>query len=208
MEQQEIFPRQHSGGYNCAIFLLDQNTRAASRLLACILLGYSYATEPFIVTHNIFLGLGSNLGDRQVNLQSALTALPPEVDLLAQSPIYQTAPWGYTQQADFLNQVVQAQTNLSPKELLAHLKNVETLVGRTPSFQYGPRQIDIDILVYDDLCLESEELTIPHPRLHERAFMLVPLADLAENFRHPRSGQPLSEMLAGLDHAGIHKITE
>lgn len=153
--------------------------------------------------HTVYLGLGSNLGDRQANLGAAISALPPAVLLLAQSPIYQTAPWGYTDQADFLNQVVQAETELSPQELLAHLKGVEAQVGRTPTFRYGPREIDLDILFYDDLSIELPGLTIPHPRLAQRAFVLVPLADLAPDFKHPALDHTISELLASVGRQGV-----
>jgi len=151
----------------------------------------------------VYLGFGSNLGERAANLQAALRALPPKVRPLAQSSTYETPPWGYTDQPHFLNMVVQAETDLAPLALLGFLKNLEREVGRTPSFRYGPRQIDLDILFYDDLVLQTPELCIPHPRLHERAFVLVPLADLAPNLRHPALGQTVAEMLASIDISGI-----
>jgi 2-amino-4-hydroxy-6-hydroxymethyldihydropteridine diphosphokinase len=154
-------------------------------------------------SHIIFLGLGTNLGDRAANLQAALDLLPPRVTLLAQSPIYQTPPWGYTEQADFLNMVVKAQTGLRPQRLLRYIKKIERKVGRTATFRWGPREIDIDILFYDDLVYHSRRLEIPHPRVHERAFMLVPLANLAPDLRHPLTDQIIRQHLAALDTGEI-----
>ena len=151
-----------------------------------------------------YLGLGSNLADRLANLQAALAALPPAITILAASPVYETAPWGYRDQPAFLNQVVQASTALDPHALLAHLKAIESLLGRTPTFRYGPRLIDLDILLYDDLVLESTDLSIPHPRLHERAFVLVPLADLAPDLLHPLLHQPIHHLLASIDSSSVH----
>lgn len=153
--------------------------------------------------HKIFLALGSNLGDRLANLQNTIRALPPEVQVTAQSPVYETPPWGYQDQPVFLNQVAAAQTALLPEELLRYLKDLEAELGRKPTFHYGPRQIDIDILFYDDLVYHSGDLVIPHPRLSERAFVLVPLADLAPQLRHPVSGESIQEMLARVDSSQI-----
>jgi 2-amino-4-hydroxy-6-hydroxymethyldihydropteridine diphosphokinase len=161
-----------------------------------------------------YLALGSNLGDRPANLQAALAALPPAVTVLAASPVYETAPWGFSDQPAFLNQVVQASTDLDPLALLAHLKAIESLLGRTPTFRYGPRLIDLDILLYDDLVLEtpagcsSSALTIPHPHLHERAFVLVPLADLAPDLRHPLLNQTIRQLLETIDTTGIHRLDQ
>ena len=143
------------------------------------------------------------MGNRLNNLLAATQALPPEVRVLRSSPIYQTPPWGYSDQADFLNQVLLAETNLNPQDLLAFLKLLETQLGRKGTFKNGPRLIDLDILFYEDLILETPGLTIPHPRIEERAFVLVPLADLAPNHRHPGSGQTMSQLLENVDIQGI-----
>lgn len=156
-------------------------------------------------THHAYLGLGTNLGDRLHNLQEAVRLLPPQARPVAFSPIYETPPWGYLDQPPFLNQVIQVETNLAPPQLLAHLKDVETRMGRQANFRYGPRLIDLDILLYDDLIYESPNLVIPHPRLHERAFMLVPLADLAAQYHHPSLGVTIAQLLAGVDTQGIHR---
>ncbi len=151
----------------------------------------------------LYLALGSNLGDRRANLQAALQALPPAVLVRRASPVYETPPWGLTEQPAFLNMVVEAETGLPPLDLLVHLKRLETQLGRLPSVRYGPRSIDMDILFYDDLVLDSPGLTIPHPRLHERAFVLVPLADLAPDLVHPRLGQTVRDLLTAVDTSGI-----
>ena len=155
------------------------------------------------MSHLVYLALGTNLGDRLANLTSAIQALPPTLQPLAASRVYETPPWGYLDQPAFLNQVVQAQTELAPLDLLSWLKRLESDLGRQPGLRYGPRLIDLDILLYDDLQLETPTLTIPHPRLGERAFVLVPLADLAPDLRPAGMGQAVSEMLAGLDRTGI-----
>lgn len=156
----------------------------------------------------VFLALGSNLGDRLANLHTAVDALAPEVHVLAKSRVYETPPWGYADQPAFLNMAVQAETDLTPEALLRRLKQIEVEVGRQPSFRYGPRQIDLDILFYDDLVLESDVLTVPHPRLHERAFVLVPLLDLAPEWMHPVLGKSVASLLTGQDQSGIHLYME
>lgn len=153
--------------------------------------------------HTLYLALGSNLGNRLENLHNTIQALPPEVEVTAQSPVYETPPWGYQEQPVFLNQVVEARTGLAPEELLVYLKDLEAELGRTPTFHYGPRQIDIDILFYDNLVYHSGDLVIPHPRLSERAFVLVPLADLAPQLCHPVTGESVQQMLAGVDSSQI-----
>src|SRR5512143_3762033 len=150
-----------------------------------------------------YLALGSNIGDRRDNLGRALTALAPEVQVTAQSRVYETPAWGYEDQPPFLNMAVKAETKLSPEALLTHVKRLEIELGRTPSFHWGPRLIDIDILFYDELILATPGLTIPHPRLQERAFVLVPLNDLAPSLVHPVLGKTVAELLASLDGSGI-----
>jgi 2-amino-4-hydroxy-6-hydroxymethyldihydropteridine diphosphokinase len=151
----------------------------------------------------ITLALGTNLGNRPANLLAAVAALPPAIDVLVQSPIYETPPWGLTSQPAFLNMVIKGETNLSPQELLKFIKNLETRLGRQPSVRWGPRLIDLDILFYDDLILDIPGLTIPHPHLHERAFVLVPLEDLEPELVHPVLGKPIHQLLAEVDATGV-----
>ncbi len=155
------------------------------------------------MAHSVFIALGANLGDRLANLQAALRAFPPAVSVELKSAAYETEPWGYADQPAFLNMVVRAATDLSPADLLRYLKNREDSLGRKPSFQNGPRLIDLDILFYDDLVLDTPPLVIPHPRLHERAFVLVPLAEIAPRLVHPVLGRSVSQLLAQVDQNGV-----
>lgn len=156
-------------------------------------------------TSTVTLALGTNLDDRPANLRAAVAALSPAVTVLEQSPVYETPPWGVTDQPAFLNMVIKGETNQSPLGLLKHLKLLETRLGRLPSIRYGPRKIDIDMLFYDNLILDTPELTLPHPRLHERAFVLVPLADLAPEQVHPVLGRTIRQLLADVDTAGVKR---
>lgn len=157
--------------------------------------------------HKIFIALGTNLGDRLANLRTALALLAPALEGVVPSRIYETPPWGYTDQPAFLNMAAQAVTTLGPQELLSTLKQAEARMGREPNFRYGPRLIDLDILFYDDLVLESPPLVIPHPKLHERGFVLVPLMDIAPNFVHPVFKKTIRELLAQVDTTNIKPIS-
>ena len=156
-------------------------------------------------TNIVTLGLGTNLGDRPGNLRAAIAALPPAVIVLEQSYIYETLPWGVTDQPRFLNMVIKGKTSQRPQELLKNLKELEMHLGRVPSIHYGPRKIDIDILFYDNLIFNSAELTLPHPHLHERAFVLVPLADLTPEQIHPVFGKTIRQLLAEVDTTGVKR---
>lgn len=151
----------------------------------------------------IYLLLGSNVGNRAENLQTAIQSMPPRVHVLRTSRVYQTAPWGYLDQSDFLNQALEAETDLTPLELLNYVKEIEKRMGRHTVIHYGPRLIDIDILFYGDEIIDLPQLSIPHPMLHERAFTLVPLAELAAEFRHPKLGKTIQELLDGISTEGI-----
>jgi 2-amino-4-hydroxy-6-hydroxymethyldihydropteridine diphosphokinase len=157
--------------------------------------------------HQIFLSFGTNLGDRLANLRTALEALSPEVVITDQSKIYETPAWGFEDQPAFLNMAIKGTTILKPEPLLNHLKHLETRLGREPSFHWGPRLIDIDLLFYDDFVMDTPQLVIPHPRLHERAFVLVPMADIAPDFVHPILGKTINQLLEGMDKTGIIPIS-
>jgi 2-amino-4-hydroxy-6-hydroxymethyldihydropteridine diphosphokinase len=153
----------------------------------------------------VYLALGTNLGDRIANLEEALAALAPSVKVLERSPVYETLPWGVTDQGAFLNMVLRGKTRLAPSALLNYVKNLETQLGRIPSIRYGPRKIDIDLLFYNRILLSTPVLTIPHANLHERAFVLVPLADLAPDLVHPVLGQTIRQLLAEVDTSGVKR---
>lgn len=160
------------------------------------------------MSHTVYIALGTNIGDRAENMQQALKELESIMQVEERSPIYETPPWGLVDQPDFLNQVVRGETELSPVELIKALKEIESEMGRVPTIRYGPRLIDLDLLFYDDLVFETEKLSIPHPRMRGRAFVLVPLADLAPEIIHPVYGETVIEMLAEVDPAGIHVYSD
>ncbi len=155
--------------------------------------------EPVIA----YLGLGGNLGDRLAALTEALTLLDaaPGMRRIACSSVYETAPWGVTDQPRFLNLAAGFETKLTPTELLAACQSVEAMVGRTASYRWGPRLIDVDILLYGDevVSLATPDLQIPHPRMPQRAFVLVPLAELAPDLAVPPNSVAVRRLLAAVD---------
>ncbi len=153
--------------------------------------------------HTIFLGLGTNVGDRTANLQAAIAGLAERLVMTVVSPLYQTPPWGVTDQPNFLNLCLAAQTDLAPEELLTFVKNLEVALGRQPAERWGPRLIDIDILFYANQLIETENMIIPHPRLAERAFVLRPLADIAPEFVHPLLGETIAALAKKVGDEGI-----
>ena len=157
----------------------------------------------------VYLGLGSNLGDRQVNLERALKLLGERLQIELVSSIYDTEPVGYGEQPRFLNAVCRAQTELGPLQLLSLVKGIEASLGRVPGFPDAPRPIDVDIILYSDLVMETPELTIPHPRFRERAFVLIPLLEVAPDLRHPVSGEHIRDLAAIVGgQEGVKKIGE
>ena len=156
--------------------------------------------------HIVYIALGSNLGDRHENLKAAIDALSPQMVVKAKSHVYETPPWGFEDQSKFLNQVLKAETYLEPEPLLKHLKRLEIALGRKASFRNGPRLIDIDVLLFDDLVINTPLLTIPHPRMHERGFVLLPMMDIAPDLVHPVTGKSVREMVASCDLGGIRQI--
>ena len=155
-----------------------------------------------MTTVEAYLGLGSNLGDREHNLACAISLLEERLaSPVSVSSVYETRPWGYADQPDFLNMACRVEIVLMPKELLKTVQEVERLIGREPTFRYGPRVIDVDILLYGDLVIVADGLRVPHPRLFERAFALAPLAELAPDFTHPELGLSIRELLERLPRA-------
>ncbi len=157
-------------------------------------------------THIVYLALGSNLGDRRGNLAAALQQLREVVTIETVSSVYETEPVGFLEQPRFFNIACCGKTWLSAQELLHYTQAVEVAIGRQPTFRNGPRPIDIDILLYDDLHIQDDHLTIPHPRMSERAFVLVPLAEISPNVIDPVSGQTAQELLQQVSQEGITRL--
>lgn len=156
--------------------------------------------------HEVYISLGTNLGNRETNLRLAVEQMAEGIEITASSSIYETPPWGVIDQPAFLNQVAGGITSLSPFKLLSFLKRIEQKMGRMKTFRYGPRLIDLDILLYDDRQVCNPRLTIPHPRMCERAFVLVPLAEITPNALIPGTGLTVQEHLKKLEVTGIKKV--
>jgi len=176
--------------------------------------------------HTIFLSLGANKGDRKNNIEQALQRLEEIITIQAISSLYETEPVGdgglpllfaqdggtpYNTEGGkplpyFLNLACQGRTNLEPDKVLIALKEIEASMGRRPSFRNAPRPIDIDILLYDNLQITLPQLVIPHPRMRERAFVLVPLAEIAPLTIEPISGQTIQQLAANISTQGIRKL--
>ena len=158
--------------------------------------------------HLVYLAIGSNIGDRMLFLQNAIDALPPKVRPMHASSIFESQPWGFANQGKFLNMALEAQTDLSPQELLSYIKEIEHILGRTPSFKNGPREIDIDILLYGNELISENNLVIPHPGLSERAFVLYPLANLIPKNIIPPFGESVLALRMKSDGASLSLVPE
>lgn len=158
----------------------------------------------------VYLGLGSNMGDREANLREALHRLGQRVAIDALSALYETSPLGPPDQPPYLNAVCRGTTGSEPRDLLAFVKKMEREMGRVPSGRWGPRIIDVDILFYDSLILHTGDLTIPHPGIPGRAFVLAPLVDIAADLVHPALGEPVSALLERLscDLREVRRVAE
>jgi 2-amino-4-hydroxy-6-hydroxymethyldihydropteridine diphosphokinase len=155
----------------------------------------------------VYLGLGSNLGGRQANLKKAVKLLGERLHIEQVSSVYETEPLGYVEQPRFFNAVCLAQTELGPLQLLSLVKGIEASLGRVPGFPNAPRPIDVDIIFYGDLIMQTPELTIPHPRLEKRAFVIIPLLEIAPDLRHPVSGEHIRGLAARVGgREGVRKI--
>ncbi len=155
-------------------------------------------------TKRVYLGLGTNVGDREQNLRAALRRLRGLGAIAAVSSVYRSEPVGYREQPDFWNLVVELCTTREPLDLLEEVQGIEAELGRVRTFKNAPRTIDIDILLYGDEVLETESLVVPHPRMMERAFVLRPLAEIAPDLRDPRTGERIADRLARPD--GFERI--
>ncbi len=155
----------------------------------------------------VFLALGSNLGDRRTNIETAFKQLNKSgVKVQKVSSLYRTEPIGYTAQPWFLNCAAEAMTDLMPLQLLRRCQAIQREMGRRPGPRNGPRLIDIDILLYENVVMRSPEVTIPHPRMAERRFVLVPLAEIAGEAEHPITRQKISDMLASAPAAAVVRL--
>lgn len=148
--------------------------------------------------HTVYIGLGANIGEPLQQLESAIAHLNTVLHVTKRSPIYLSRPLGKLDQPNFYNMVVEAATDLTPTALMEILLNLETAMGRQRRFINEPRPIDLDLLFFGQQILKSERLCIPHPRLHERDFVLQPLADIAPHWRHPSFSKTISELLPGV----------
>ncbi len=148
--------------------------------------------------HVVYIGIGSNIGDRQENISKAISLIKEKSKIIKISSIYETEPVGYKDQDRFLNLALMIRTESSPEELFGFLQSIERKMGRVKRIKNGPRIIDLDILFYDDEIINEENLKIPHPRLHERMFVLKPLMDISPDFAHPVLKKKIREMVLEL----------
>ncbi|SCT35490.1 2-amino-4-hydroxy-6-hydroxymethyldihydropteridine diphosphokinase [Staphylococcus caeli] len=154
-----------------------------------------------------YLGLGSNIGDRKMQLEEAVHILNQKdgIKVTQTSPIYETEPVGYVEQPQFLNQCIEIETSLAPHELLKECLDIEQQLHRVRDVRWGPRTLDVDILLYGDRIVEEVDLTIPHPRMLERAFVLIPLNDIAKDVIEPRSHKTIGKLVMTDDSVKKYK---
>ncbi|MBR1477225.1 MAG: 2-amino-4-hydroxy-6-hydroxymethyldihydropteridine diphosphokinase [Lachnospiraceae bacterium] len=150
--------------------------------------------------HSVYMGIGSNMGDREDYIQNALGMLEERGDIRIEriSTLIETEPYGYTEQGKFINGAIKLKTYLSPSELLKYVKEIEKRCGREKTVHWGPRTLDLDILFYDDLVYSDDVLVIPHIDMENREFVLLPLSEIAPNYRNPLNGRTVTEMLNAL----------
>ena len=154
-----------------------------------------------------YIGLGSNLGDRIANLRAAINAIRHLGDLIAVSSVYESEPFGVEDdQPMYLNMTMAIRTHLRPIELLSELLDIERANGRIRNRPNESRTLDLDILMIDDTIMETPELVMPHPRMHERAFVMLPLAEIAPDLVHPKSNRTVSEIVSKLSDQGVHRV--
>jgi len=156
----------------------------------------------------VYIALGANIGNREANLRMALRGLTRMARVESVSSLYETQAVG-PEQPPFFNAVCRVDTGLEPESLLRFLKSLEHEIGRRPvGERWGPRPIDLDLLLYEDRIVETTDLTLPHPRLPERAFVLVPLAEIAPDTRHPASGKTIAELAEAVNASGVRRIKD
>ncbi len=143
-----------------------------------------------------YILLGSNIGNSKAYIEKAKFLLGSILCIDKQSSLYKTAPWGETNQDYFLNQVLQLSSDIEPRELMSRIEGLESLLGKQKTSKYGPRTIDIDILLYGDNIISENNLYVPHPRMHKRAFTLIPLNEIAPDVYHPQLNKTIKELLA------------
>ena len=156
--------------------------------------------------HRVYLGLGSNIGETRKNIEKALMLLEEKLKILKRSSFYETEPVGYKDQAWFLNIVIEAQTELNPHELLEFTQSIENGMKRVKTIINGPRNIDVDLLLYDDIEIDSENLTIPHPRMKERNFVMVPLFEIAPKM--VLDNKPIKDIVKDLKGEEIRRVID
>ncbi len=157
---------------------------------------------------DVYLSLGSNLGNRKANLSAALSMLSSVSDIKKLSPIYQTAPLGFEKQPNFLNMACLVSTRCSPKGFLREIKKIEKTVGRKKTFKNGPRVIDIDIIFWGNSVIDDRNLQVPHPRAAQRGFVLRPLARIAPSFVHPTLHKTIESLLRSVEPQGVRYFSK